>query len=228
MSPAHEFLRTGQRVAERYNLLNPMVDRGLGEVWRARDEVDGAERIVKLISLDRARDSIAGERLARLATLNVKGVAAVLDSGRWEGWLYLAHEPCAGRSLRHWIDGWRSTQTPPIHATLKTLFLSMCSALGEVHTQGFAHERLTPRSVVIVSVKAPRPIVMRRPDGVALEQPLTLPESVERGRASSSIVTLRERYETAALVGLVRAYFRAFEREDARSRPCRHDPGFDF
>jgi hypothetical protein len=55
----------------------------------------------------------------------------------------------------------------------------------------------------------------RRPDGVALEQPLTVPESVERGRASSSIVTLRERYETAALVGLVRAYFRAFEREDA-------------
>jgi hypothetical protein len=55
----------------------------------------------------------------------------------------------------------------------------------------------------------------RRPDGVALEQPLTVPESVERGRSASSIVTLREPYETAALVGLVRAYFRAFEREDA-------------
>lgn len=195
VSPAHEFLRTGERVAERYNLLNPMVDRGLGEVWRARDEVDGAERIVKLISLDRARDSIAGERLARLATLNVKGVAAVLDSGRWEGWLYLAHEPCAGRSLRHWIDGWRSTQTPPIHATLKTLFLSMCSALGEVHTQGFAHERLTPRSVVIVSVKAPRPIVMfdvgvaglLSDADEALCAPYRSPEQADRPRRGATI-----------------------------------------
>lgn len=96
----------------------------------------------------------------------------------------------------------------------------------EVSPTSSRSERLA-RALVIVSVVISAgcsrsfdtvtsfPKEPRRPDGVALEQPLTVPESVERGRASSSIVTLRERYETAALVGLVRAYFRAFEREDA-------------
>lgn len=58
------------------------------------------------------------------------------------------------------------------------------------------------------------PKAPRRPDGVVLEQPLTVPDADEHGKAEDSVVTLREPFESRALVDLVKAYFRAWEHED--------------
>jgi len=49
---------------------------------------------------------------------------------------------------------------------------------------------------------------------VVLEQPLTVPDVTERGKAEDGVVALREPYESRALVDLVKAYFRAWEHED--------------
>lgn len=54
----------------------------------------------------------------------------------------------------------------------------------------------------------------RRPDGVVLEQPLTVPDPIEHAKTDDAVVSLREPYETRALVDLVKTYFRAWEHED--------------
>ncbi len=58
------------------------------------------------------------------------------------------------------------------------------------------------------------PKVPRRPDGVVLDRPLTLPDPVERGEVGGGMLALREPFDARGLVELVRAYFRAWERED--------------
>lgn len=58
------------------------------------------------------------------------------------------------------------------------------------------------------------PKVPRRPDGVVLDRELTLPEVVERGDPAASLVALREPFDPRVLKDVVKAYFRAWERED--------------
>lgn len=58
------------------------------------------------------------------------------------------------------------------------------------------------------------PKTPRRPDGVVLERPLTIPEAEERGKTEAALLSLREPFESKALVDLVKSYFRAWERED--------------
>lgn len=58
------------------------------------------------------------------------------------------------------------------------------------------------------------PTEPRRPDGVVLEPPVTLPESVERSGTEAPLVALREQLDERSVVALVRSYFTAWERED--------------
>ncbi len=161
VTPAYEPPRDGVRIADRYTLSGPSRDRGLGEVWLARDDrTNRAERMVKFHGLGSASEADARALVTRLRENAATGFATVLDGGVWQGRLFLVHEPCAGRSLRHWIDGWHTTLTPPSPGVLKALFLALCSALHEAHGRGLAHERLNPRSVVITSVKSPRPLLV--------------------------------------------------------------------
>lgn len=60
------------------------------------------------------------------------------------------------------------------------------------------------------------PKTPRHPDGVALELPATLPPTVDRADARG-VVALREPVADKDVDDLVRAYVRAFEREDERA-----------
>jgi len=68
----------------------------------------------------------------------------------------------------------------------------------------------------LVETATELPTTPRRPDGVVLEPPPTIPPAVERAEARG-IVTLREPLGEDALREVVRAYFTAFEREDAEA-----------
>lgn len=161
VTPAYDPLREGARLLDRYVLAGPREDRGLGQAWRAHDAfADGAERLIKFHPLAASAEPDAVALVARLRDASAPGVATVLAGGAWQGRLFLVHDTCAGRSLRHWIEGWRTTQTPPTPMTAKMLFLHLCSVMHEAHGKDLAHERLTPASVVVTSVKAPRPLVI--------------------------------------------------------------------
>jgi hypothetical protein len=56
----------------------------------------------------------------------------------------------------------------------------------------------------------------RRPDGVALEQPPALPTAADRAPATG-VVALREPLADKDVEEIVRAYLRAFEREDDKA-----------
>lgn len=158
---AYERAREGSLVLGRFALTAPATDRGLGEAWFARDhQASQAERIVKLHPLGALAPTDAQALVDRLRETTAVGIASVVGGGAWEGCLAIAYESHAGRSLRHWIDGWRTTHTPPPQATLKALFLGLCSVLSDAHSRGVAHERLSPRSVVVTSISAPRPVVI--------------------------------------------------------------------
>ncbi len=58
------------------------------------------------------------------------------------------------------------------------------------------------------------PKVQRKPDGVVLERPLTVPDPEERGKTEASLLALREPFEARQIVELVKTYFRAWEHED--------------
>lgn len=147
-------------VAGRFVLIAPVRDRGLGDAWRAKDvAAPTSERIVKLHPLT-AGAADPDALVAKLRETSASGVAPVVGGGAWRGRLAVAYESCGGRSLRDWIDGWRTTRTPPAPETLKALFLHLCSAVGEAHQRGLAHERLSPRSVIVTSVRSARPILV--------------------------------------------------------------------
>ena len=61
------------------------------------------------------------------------------------------------------------------------------------------------------------PKTPRRPDGVVLEHPLTVPDAEERARTDGTLLALREPFELRALVELVKGYFRAWEHEDVEA-----------
>jgi hypothetical protein len=61
------------------------------------------------------------------------------------------------------------------------------------------------------------PKTSRKPDGVVLDRPVTLPESDERGRTADRVVALREPFETRAIEELIKAYFHGWEHEDAEA-----------
>ena len=61
------------------------------------------------------------------------------------------------------------------------------------------------------------PKTPRRPDGVVLEHPLTVPDAEERGKTDGTLLALREPFELRALVELVKVYFRAWEHEDVEA-----------
>lgn len=177
-------------VAGRFVLIAPTRDRGLGDAWRAKDvAAPASERIVKLHPLTAGAPDADG-LVARLREASAAGVAPVVGGGPWRAKVAVAYESCGGRSLRDWIDGWRTTRTPPAPETLKALFLHLCSAVGEAHQRGLAHERLNPRSVIITSVRSARPLLvfdfgvaahLAGDDQAACADYLS-PEQLDRGR----------------------------------------------
>lgn len=58
------------------------------------------------------------------------------------------------------------------------------------------------------------PKTPRRPDGVVLEPPPAVPTAAERATTSSAVLALREPPASEDVEEVVRAYLRAFERED--------------
>ncbi len=78
-------MHSGQTLAGRYRLDEPIATGGMGEVWRATDGTLGRTVAVKILRADRSVDASFGARFraeARtLATLHHPGVVDVYDYG---------------------------------------------------------------------------------------------------------------------------------------------------
>ncbi|GAB3408010.1 serine/threonine-protein kinase [Flindersiella endophytica] len=135
---------------DRYRLQELLSRGGMGEVWRAEDEVLDRPVAVKLLyedldaSPDRERFLREARAAARLAHPNI---VATHDVGEWDGRPYLVMEFLQGRTLAEELE----EHGPfPIEA-VRELGAQVAAALEGAHEAGIVHRDLKPANLILTS-----------------------------------------------------------------------------
>ena len=142
-------LRAGVRLGERYRLEQRVGAGGMGEVWRAVDELLGRTVAVKVMLPSVAGDPEFGRRFLAEATsmarVGHRSVAAVHDFGRGEGFAYLVMEFVDGESLAQ-----RLGRVGRLDATETMRVLAEAAdGLQAVHGQGIVHRDVKPANILL-------------------------------------------------------------------------------
>lgn len=120
-------------------------------VFHARTD-DGREAAVKVLHPSK----IHTEEMARfrreyeaLKELNHPNIVKVLDSGRHEGYPWLAMELVEGTDLGALVESW--SQRPPIGKwkEIERIFRVLCDAIGYMHDMGLIHRDLKPSNILV-------------------------------------------------------------------------------
>ncbi|WP_430727313.1 protein kinase domain-containing protein [Streptomyces beigongshangae] len=134
-------------MAERYRLGASLGRGGMGEVWRATDEVLGRAVAVKLLLGDEA-DSAAAARFRleaqTAARLSHPYVVAVFDFGLWDNRFYLVMELVEGRSLAQELTA-AGSLTPERVARIAE---QTAAGLAAAHRQGIVHRDIKPGNLM--------------------------------------------------------------------------------
>jgi hypothetical protein len=135
----------GERLLDRYQLLEPLGSGGFGEVWRARDELLHREVAVKRIPLGTEGH---GERASReahaAARLSHQAIVALYEAFSVDGCFYLVSELVDGRTLGALFaaDALDDEQLLEIGAAL-------ADALAHAHARGVVHRDIKPQNVLV-------------------------------------------------------------------------------
>ncbi|GGV25696.1 serine/threonine-protein kinase [Streptomyces spectabilis] len=146
---------TGQArvIAERYRLLSPLGEGGMGTVWRARDDVLGREVAVKEVRAPAGLPASEVERLyARLereawaaARIPHRNVVTVYDVAREEGRPWIVMELVRGLALSDVLEA-EGPMTPQRAARIGAEVLG---ALRAAHGAGVLHRDVKPGNVLL-------------------------------------------------------------------------------
>lgn len=140
-------MRAGDLVDGRYELAEPLPDRGVGALWRARDARQrGAEVAIAFVAP--AEGGGAPRALRRLPEIRHESVLAALRHGATAGVAYVVYEPLDAPTLasiltRAWAEG-----PLPAPKVLERIAERVCDALEEAHglAPPLAHGALSTRS----------------------------------------------------------------------------------
>jgi len=139
----------GQRLDERYLLTERIAVGGMGEVWKAVDEVLDREVAVKILRNDLASGDLFRQRFrteARTAAmLSHPGIAAVYDYGEFADTAYLVMELVAGEPLSEIIAQRGALE---VERTLD-LLAQIARALHAAHVRGVVHRDVKPANVIV-------------------------------------------------------------------------------
>nr|UXE45693.1 serine/threonine-protein kinase PknD [uncultured bacterium] len=137
-------MRRGQRIADRFEILEHAGAGGMGTVYRALDTKTGRAVAVKLLTLD---EDASAERFAReaqvLAQLSHPGIVGYVSHGSHEGKHYLVMEWVSGETLNRVLDreGLNLEQSV-------TLCIEVAQALQELHKHGLVHRDIKPSNLI--------------------------------------------------------------------------------
>ena len=141
-------------IADRYTLIGQISVGGMGEVWRARDEVLGRDVAVKVLHARYASDPTFLERFRNearhTAALSHPGIAGVFDYGEIGDMAFLVMEYVAGEPLSQLLA---RTGALPVNRTLDIVGQAGL-ALQAAHEAGVIHRDVKPGNLLV------------RPDGV--------------------------------------------------------------
>ncbi|MBM0279185.1 serine/threonine-protein kinase, partial [Micromonospora tarensis] len=142
-----------QLVADRYRLLSPLGQGGMGRVWKARDEVLHRDVAIKelvpppgLTDEERREMRERSLREARaIARLNHANVVRIFDVLRTDGDPWIVMEYVASRSLQDTLaeDG------PVSVARAVEIGLGVLGALSSAHKAGVMHRDVKPGNVLL-------------------------------------------------------------------------------
>ena len=159
-------LGVGQVVAQRYEIIAPLGQGGMGAVYRVRDRELGEDIALKVLkpeiadvegALDRFRREV---KLARRVTH--PNVARTYDLGHFEGIRYLTMELITGVALSKRIHGRRV----PLADVLR-IGAEIARGLAAAHAAGVVHRDLKPDNVMIAEAS----VGHRTPQGASLLPP---------------------------------------------------------
>jgi serine/threonine-protein kinase len=147
MSPLHP--SAGLRVGGRYLLSDLVAGGGMGEVWRAEDQVLGRVVAVKLLRREYAADDAFLSRFRaearHAASLGHPGIAQVFDYGEDDGTAYLVMELVPGEPLSARLQ--REGALPA--AVAVPLLQQAARALDAAHATGLVHRDVKPGNLLI-------------------------------------------------------------------------------
>ncbi len=142
-------LVTGQRFANRYEIIATIGEGGMGMVYRARDEELGEEVAIKTLRPELVSDPILVERFkseTRLARkITHRNVVRTHDFGEWGNVYFLTMEYVEGITLRELIDQ-RGHLSPS--ATL-AIARQLVDSLTVAHEVGVIHRDIKPQNLLL-------------------------------------------------------------------------------
>lgn len=142
-------IREGDRLADRYELVSPIANGGMAQVWRATDRVLGRPVAVKILhphlATDRAflirfrREAVAAARLSHPA------IVSIYDTVSAPGLEAIVMELVEGRTLRAVLDDAKTLSV----ADGIDLGIQIADALDEAHRAGIVHRDIKPSNILL-------------------------------------------------------------------------------
>lgn len=146
-------------VSERWELLEPIGEGGMSDVYRARHVIMQKIGAVKFLKGELAEDPIAVKRFEQEATasscLAHKNIVQVLDCGVSEHGMYIILEFLEGLSLCDILDD-RAAQAEDGRGKLSVeealpIFIQVLDGLDHAHKKGVVHRDMKPSNIMLVN-----------------------------------------------------------------------------
>lgn len=131
-----------------YQILSPLGQGGMGEVYLARDPRLDRRVAIKLLPAHLAADAVARERLRReamaAAALDHPFICKVFEIGEASGTVFIVMEYVAGQTLSHRLA---AGPLPPAEAL--RIAGEIAEALEEAHNRRLLHRDLKPANILL-------------------------------------------------------------------------------
>lgn len=142
-------MKPGYKLGSRYQIIRPLGEGGMANVYLARDLVLDREVSVKLLRLDLRDDPQTKRRFQREATaatrLNDPHIVGIYDVGEDHGMQFMVMQYVKGTDLKQYI----SKHFPIPLAQVVDIMEQVLSAVEAAHEHGIIHRDLKPQNILI-------------------------------------------------------------------------------